>query len=50
MKFFCFLLIKFFCYSGEGDEKKRLVIIYCVILGFVERMIVVLIENFGGKW
>ncbi|XP_020603176.1 threonine--tRNA ligase, cytoplasmic-like [Orbicella faveolata] len=36
--------------SGEGDEKKRPVIIHRAILGSVERMIAVLTENFGGKW
>lgn len=36
--------------SGEGDEKKRPVIIHRAILGSVERMIAILTENFGGKW
>ncbi|KAJ7365884.1 Threonine--tRNA ligase 1, cytoplasmic [Desmophyllum pertusum] len=36
--------------SGEGDDKKRPVIIHRAILGSVERMIAVLTENFGGKW
>merc|ERR1719494_160899 len=36
--------------SGEGDEKKRPVIIHRAILGSVERMIAVLTENYGGKW
>ena len=48
-KGFCFSL-NFFCCSGEGDEKKRPVIIHRAILGSVERMIAVLTENFGGKW
>ena len=37
-------------FSGEGDEKKRPVIIHRAILGSVERMIAILTENFGGKW
>ena len=37
-------------FSGEGDEKKRPVIIHRAILGSVERMIAVLTENYGGKW
>lgn len=47
-----FVLFFFFCCScsGEGDEKKRPVIIHRAILGSVERMIAVLTENFGGKW
>ncbi|XP_057300537.1 threonine--tRNA ligase 1, cytoplasmic-like isoform X2 [Hydractinia symbiolongicarpus] len=36
--------------SGEGDEKKRPVIIHRAILGSLERMIAILTENFGGKW
>uniref|UniRef100_H2YMV2 threonine--tRNA ligase n=1 Tax=Ciona savignyi TaxID=51511 RepID=H2YMV2_CIOSA len=36
--------------SGEGDEKKRPVIIHRAILGSMERMIAVLTENYGGKW
>jgi len=36
--------------SGEGDEKKRPVIIHRAILGSVERMIAILTENYGGKW
>lgn len=36
--------------SGEGDEKKRPVIVHRAILGSVERMIAILIEHFGGKW
>lgn len=36
--------------SGEGDDKKRPVIIHRAILGSVERMIAVLTENYGGKW
>ena len=37
-------------YSGEGDEKKRPVIIHRAILGSVERMIAILTESCGGKW
>ena len=47
---FFFSLMICFCCSGEGDEKKRPVIIHRAILGSVERMIAVLTENFGGKW
>uniref|UniRef100_H2YMU9 threonine--tRNA ligase n=1 Tax=Ciona savignyi TaxID=51511 RepID=H2YMU9_CIOSA len=36
--------------TGEGDEKKRPVIIHRAILGSMERMIAVLTENYGGKW
>lgn len=36
--------------SGDGDEKKRPVIIHRAILGSVERMIAILTENYGGKW
>eukprot|EP00795_Rhopilema_esculentum_P006287 gene6286-11708_t len=36
--------------GGEGDEKKRPVIIHRAILGSVERMIAILTENYGGKW
>ena len=36
--------------SGEGDEKKRPVIVHRAILGSVERMMAILIEHFGGKW
>ena len=43
-------LCHFFYFSGEGDEKKRPVIIHRAILGSVERMIAILTENFGGKW
>lgn len=38
------------CCSGEGDERKRPVIIHRAILGSVERMIAILTENYGGKW
>lgn len=36
--------------SGEGDEKKRPVIVHRAILGSVERMIAILTENFAAKW
>ncbi|XP_078618699.1 threonine--tRNA ligase 1, cytoplasmic-like isoform X1 [Branchiostoma floridae x Branchiostoma japonicum] len=36
--------------SGDGDEKKRPVMIHRAILGSVERFIAILCENFGGKW
>jgi len=36
--------------SGEGDEKKRPVMVHRAILGSVERMLAILIEHFGGKW
>jgi len=36
--------------TGEGDEKKRPVIVHRAILGSVERMIAILTEHFGGKW
>ena len=36
--------------SGDGDEKKRPIIIHRAILGSVERMIAILTENYGGKW
>jgi len=36
--------------TGEGDEKKRPVIIHRAVLGSVERMIAVLTENYAGKW
>ncbi|XP_078711030.1 threonine--tRNA ligase 1, cytoplasmic isoform X2 [Lampetra fluviatilis] len=36
--------------TGEGDERKRPVIIHRAILGSVERMIAILTENYGGKW
>uniref|UniRef100_A0A8C5LIH4 threonine--tRNA ligase n=1 Tax=Leptobrachium leishanense TaxID=445787 RepID=A0A8C5LIH4_9ANUR len=36
--------------SPDGDDKKRPVIIHRAILGSVERMIAILVENFGGKW
>ena len=48
--FFTSVFVILFCSSGEGDEKKRPVIIHRAILGSVERMIAVLTENFGGKW
>ena len=47
---FCFYIFWRCRCSGEGDEKKRPVIIHRAILGSVERMIAVLTENFGGKW
>ena len=36
--------------SGDGDEKKRPVIIHRAILGSAERMIAILTEHYGGKW
>ncbi|CAH2296536.1 threonine--tRNA ligase, cytoplasmic [Pelobates cultripes] len=36
--------------SPDGDDKKRPVIIHRAILGSVERMIAILVENYGGKW
>eukprot|EP00111_Clytia_hemisphaerica_P015813 TCONS_00046703-protein len=36
--------------TGEGDERKRPVIIHRAILGSVERMMAILTENYGGKW
>ncbi|KAM4708864.1 threonine--tRNA ligase 1, cytoplasmic isoform 2-T2 [Discoglossus pictus] len=36
--------------SHDGDDKKRPVIIHRAILGSVERMIAILVENYGGKW
>ncbi|KAM6202383.1 threonine--tRNA ligase 2, cytoplasmic [Rhynchocyon petersi] len=36
--------------SKDGDDKKRPVIIHRAILGSVERMIAILLENYGGKW
>ncbi|XP_078488966.1 threonine--tRNA ligase 1, cytoplasmic isoform X2 [Ciona intestinalis] len=36
--------------TGEGDEKKRPVIIHRAILGSMERMIAILTENYAGKW
>ncbi|XP_038170142.1 threonine--tRNA ligase 2, cytoplasmic [Arvicola amphibius] len=36
--------------SKDGDEKNRPVIIHRAILGSVERMIAILLENYGGKW
>ncbi|XP_048583343.1 threonine--tRNA ligase 1, cytoplasmic isoform X2 [Nematostella vectensis] len=36
--------------TGEGDERKRPVIVHRAILGSVERMIAILTESFGGKW
>lgn len=36
--------------SGDGDEKKRPVMIHRAILGSVERQIAILTENYGGKW
>lgn len=36
--------------SGDGDEKKRPVMIHRAILGSVERMTAILTENYGGKW
>lgn len=37
-------------FSGEGDEKKRPVIIHRAVLGSVERMMAILTENYAGKW
>nr|XP_056722009.1 threonine--tRNA ligase 1, cytoplasmic-like [Euleptes europaea] len=34
----------------DGDDKKRPVIVHRAILGSVERMIAILVENYGGKW
>uniref|UniRef100_A0A8C6WB44 threonine--tRNA ligase n=1 Tax=Nannospalax galili TaxID=1026970 RepID=A0A8C6WB44_NANGA len=36
--------------SKDGDDKKRPVIIHRAVLGSVERMIAILLENYGGKW
>lgn len=36
--------------TGEGDEKKRPVIIHRAVLGSVERMIAILTESYAGKW
>jgi len=36
--------------TGEGDDKKRPVMIHRAILGSVERLIAVLTESYGGKW
>ncbi|KAB0369013.1 hypothetical protein FD755_019018 [Muntiacus reevesi] len=36
--------------SKDGDDKKNPVIIHQAILGSVERMIAILLENYGGKW
>ena len=36
--------------KGEGEERKRPVIVHRAMLGSVERMIAVLTESFGGKW
>jgi len=36
--------------TGEGDERKRPVIIHRAILGSVERMMAILTENYAGKW
>merc|ERR1712048_230261 len=36
--------------SGEGDDKKRPVMIHRAILGSVERQMAILTENYGGKW
>ena len=50
---FCIGLVSLVCfcfYSGDGDEKRRPVIIHRAILGSVERMIAILTENYGGKW
>jgi len=44
------MLLLMSCYSGEGDEKKRPVIVHRAILGSVERMIAILTENFAAKW
>lgn len=37
-------------FSGDGDERKRPVIIHRAILGSVERMMAILTESYGGKW
>ncbi|XP_020767496.2 threonine--tRNA ligase 2, cytoplasmic [Odocoileus virginianus] len=36
--------------SKDGDDKKNPVIIHQAILGSVERMMAILLENYGGKW
>ena len=43
-------LFAFILFSGDGDERKRPVIIHRAILGSVERMMAILTENYGGKW
>eukprot|EP00794_Sanderia_malayensis_P010006 gene10007-11029_t len=45
-------MIDLFLYNtcGDGDERKRPVIIHRAILGSVERMIAILTESYGGKW
>jgi len=36
--------------TGDGDDKKRPVIVHRAVLGSVERMIAILTESYGGKW
>ncbi len=38
------------CISSEKGEKHRPVMVHRAILGSVERLMAVLIENFSGKW